>query len=384
MRFLCHLSFSLALNKYYRVADEEADTMAAAITKRDNRSDQGFPDFYWRTTTEVRDMMPLTVLRTPPERSSLGYGEHPVSSYSSAKVPKRRDEPYAFYDLPRNAGTFFEKEEWPGRVCGQAGYLRLQQDLPSREKGWCLCTTIISTNHSTSHITLVLRNELKTTHEGHTVRLDNRRYPLSIIDAFKSSDDTEDINPERGSSASSLSPLTKRTKSHLDDGRQLLPCGCPYDLAMLEQWLVLKGLFDESNRLKLEMPSTLGKHRACLFFFFEIVFGEFSVDKAQKAGKRTSVVPPKRRGPVLRVNDDNDDWRRIVRNFTPSYFSVTMGTGIVSILLNTLPYNAQWLYWISVVIFAINVLLFITGCIISFLRYTLYPEIFGAMIVHPV
>ncbi|KAH3184240.1 hypothetical protein KXW84_004204 [Aspergillus fumigatus] len=61
-----------------------------------------------------------------------------------------------------------------------------------------------------------------------------------------------------------------------------------------------------------------------------------------------------------------------------------MGTGIVSILLNTLPYNAQWLYWISVVIFAINVLLFITGCIISFLRYTLYPEIFGAMIVHSV
>ncbi|KAF4165368.1 hypothetical protein CNMCM6936_007976 [Aspergillus lentulus] len=84
MRFLCHLSFSLALNKYYRVADEEADTMAAAITKRDNRSDQGFPDFYWRTTTEVRNMMPLAVLRTPPERSSLDYGERPVNSHSSA------------------------------------------------------------------------------------------------------------------------------------------------------------------------------------------------------------------------------------------------------------------------------------------------------------
>ncbi|GFF78285.1 hypothetical protein IFM62136_09777 [Aspergillus lentulus] len=86
MRFLCHLSFSLALNKYYRVADEEADTMAAAITKRDNRSDQGFPDFYWRTTTEVRNMMPLAVLRTPPERSSLDYGERPVNSHSSGKL----------------------------------------------------------------------------------------------------------------------------------------------------------------------------------------------------------------------------------------------------------------------------------------------------------
>ncbi|RAL11934.1 TDT family transporter [Aspergillus homomorphus CBS 101889] len=61
-----------------------------------------------------------------------------------------------------------------------------------------------------------------------------------------------------------------------------------------------------------------------------------------------------------------------------------MGTGIVSILLNTLPYNGHWLYWISVVIFALNVLLFVTGCIISLLRYTLYPEIFFAMIKHPV
>ncbi|XRM43418.1 Plasma membrane sulfite pump involved in sulfite metabolism [Aspergillus tubingensis] len=77
-------------------------------------------------------------------------------------------------------------------------------------------------------------------------------------------------------------------------------------------------------------------------------------------------------------------WRRVVRHFTPSWFSVTMGTGIVSILLNTLPYNGQWLYWISVVLFAFNVLLFTIGCIITFLRYTLYPEIFFAMIKHPV
>ncbi|KAJ5580235.1 malate permease [Penicillium hispanicum] len=77
-------------------------------------------------------------------------------------------------------------------------------------------------------------------------------------------------------------------------------------------------------------------------------------------------------------------WRRVVRNFTPSWFSVTMGTGIVSVLLHTLPYNGAWLYWISVVIFALNVLLFSMGCLISVLRYTLYPEIFRVMITHPV
>lgn len=60
-----------------------------------------------------------------------------------------------------------------------------------------------------------------------------------------------------------------------------------------------------------------------------------------------------------------------------------MGTGIVSILLHNLPYNGAWLYWISVVLFALNVLLFLSFLFISGLRYTLYPEIWFAMIKHP-
>ena len=60
-----------------------------------------------------------------------------------------------------------------------------------------------------------------------------------------------------------------------------------------------------------------------------------------------------------------------------------MGTGIVSILLHNLPYNGHWLYWISVVIFALNVLLFCAFLIISILRYAIYPEIWVAMIKHP-
>lgn len=61
-----------------------------------------------------------------------------------------------------------------------------------------------------------------------------------------------------------------------------------------------------------------------------------------------------------------------------------MGTGIVSILLNTLPYNARWIYWISVVIFALNVLLFAIFLTITVLRYVLYPEIFRPAVLHPV
>lgn len=60
-----------------------------------------------------------------------------------------------------------------------------------------------------------------------------------------------------------------------------------------------------------------------------------------------------------------------------------MGTGIVSILLHNLPYNGIWLYWISVIIFALNVFLFIIFLVISILRYTIYPQIWFAMIRHP-
>ena len=70
-------------------------------------------------------------------------------------------------------------------------------------------------------------------------------------------------------------------------------------------------------------------------------------------------------------------------NVSFSWFSVNMGTGIVSILLHNLPYNGAWLYWISVVIFALNVALFIFFLFVSLLRYVLYPEIWVVMIQHP-
>lgn len=77
-------------------------------------------------------------------------------------------------------------------------------------------------------------------------------------------------------------------------------------------------------------------------------------------------------------------WRRVVLNFTPSWFSVTMGTGIVSILLHNLPYNGTWLYWISIGIFCLNILLFSTFFAISLLRYTMFRGLFQFMIRHPV
>ena len=76
-------------------------------------------------------------------------------------------------------------------------------------------------------------------------------------------------------------------------------------------------------------------------------------------------------------------WRFLVRNFTPSWFSVTMGTGIVSLLFITIPFKATWLYWLSVVFFILNTILFIMAFVMSFLRYMLYPEIWSVMIADP-
>ena len=76
-------------------------------------------------------------------------------------------------------------------------------------------------------------------------------------------------------------------------------------------------------------------------------------------------------------------WRRVVRNLSPSWFSVTMGTGVVSLLLITIPFKASWLYWLSVAFFILNTLLFSLLFLASVLRYTLYPSIWGVMIADP-
>lgn len=65
------------------------------------------------------------------------------------------------------------------------------------------------------------------------------------------------------------------------------------------------------------------------------------------------------------------------------WFAVTMGTGIVGQLFHILPYNGVGLHYLSVIFFVLNVSLFTSFTIISVLRYTLYPEIWTAMIRHP-
>lgn len=65
------------------------------------------------------------------------------------------------------------------------------------------------------------------------------------------------------------------------------------------------------------------------------------------------------------------------------WFAVTMGTGIVSVLMNSIPFHTPVLYYLSIVFFVLNAAIFTLALITSVLRYTLYPEIWKVMIQDP-
>jgi tellurite resistance protein TehA-like permease len=60
-----------------------------------------------------------------------------------------------------------------------------------------------------------------------------------------------------------------------------------------------------------------------------------------------------------------------------------MGTGITAILLHDLPYNAQWLYWLSIAVFALNVVLFTSFLFVSLARYLVWSGTWTDMIYNP-
>ncbi|EXJ75946.1 uncharacterized protein A1O5_00454 [Cladophialophora psammophila CBS 110553] len=76
-------------------------------------------------------------------------------------------------------------------------------------------------------------------------------------------------------------------------------------------------------------------------------------------------------------------WRKYIKYFTPSWFTVTMGTGVVASLLNQFPYNARWLYWLSVVVFCLNIGLFALFIFVSILQFILFPRVWITIVERP-
>lgn len=93
----------------------------------------------------------------------------------------------------------------------------------------------------------------------------------------------------------------------------------------------------------------------------------------------TTIASPTQ--PALTTLSKNDTgWRRVVRNFSPSWFSVTMGTGIVSLIFITIPWKAAWLHYLGIVFFVLNTALFCLAMLVSILRYAIWPEIWAVMV----
>ena len=74
---------------------------------------------------------------------------------------------------------------------------------------------------------------------------------------------------------------------------------------------------------------------------------------------------------------------RGILNFTPSWFSVTMGTGILSTLLHTSPHKFEGEATIGTVLYFINIAIFFAFTVISVARYAIFPWVFGRMLRHP-
>lgn len=75
-----------------------------------------------------------------------------------------------------------------------------------------------------------------------------------------------------------------------------------------------------------------------------------------------------------------------IRNFTPAWFAVNMGTGVVSLLFSVFPYwsGSRVLRALSTAFFSLNLLLFVLFCAASAVRYWRFPGVWDAVLRHPV
>ncbi|KAI8972219.1 voltage-dependent anion channel [Trametes punicea] len=78
-------------------------------------------------------------------------------------------------------------------------------------------------------------------------------------------------------------------------------------------------------------------------------------------------------------------WRERIRHFTWAWHAVIMGTGVVSALLHNLPYHNDSLALkvAALIVFLINLVLFVFVCTCTVLRYIMFPEVWSLMLSHP-
>lgn len=74
--------------------------------------------------------------------------------------------------------------------------------------------------------------------------------------------------------------------------------------------------------------------------------------------------------------------RAVIFNFDPSWFSVNMGTGILCILLHTMPHCFHGQLIVSTVFYILNIILYVLFLALSVARYVCYPQLWLCMVSH--
>lgn len=72
-----------------------------------------------------------------------------------------------------------------------------------------------------------------------------------------------------------------------------------------------------------------------------------------------------------------------ILNFTPSWFSVIMGTGIISLLLVTEQHKFRGMWAIGVAFYILNIVLFTVFALVTAARFIVFPWSFFIMLHHP-
>lgn len=112
--------------------------------------------------------------------------------------------------------------------------------------------------------------------------------------------------------------------------------------------------------------------------------------QAQKNSSTQSTDASSEPERIKLVGEDGKPMRRHgikerVLHFTPSWFSVTMGTGVIATLLNLLPWPSihSGLRWPALCFLLGDIVIFILFVCAFFARYLMYPEVVPLTIKHP-
>jgi len=73
----------------------------------------------------------------------------------------------------------------------------------------------------------------------------------------------------------------------------------------------------------------------------------------------------------------------VIRQFTPNWFTMTMGTGIVALILPEFPFVSDFLWQLATILWQFNTLLFTVFIILYVLRWLIYPQEAKQIFSHP-